>query len=518
MAKIKILDTTLRDGAQSKDIAFSASDKLKIAKLLDEFGVSYIEAGNPFSNPKDLEFFELASSIQFKNSKLCSFSSTRRKNIAVEDDVAIATLLKVNTPVVAIFGKSWDLHIKEILHTTAEENLHMIRDTISYLKAKGKEVIFDAEHFFDGYNSNSEYALEVLRVAILAGADSVCLCDTNGGILPHELSKIVAHVVATFPSAEIAIHTHNDSGCAVANSLMAINAGATGVQGTFIGFGERCGNADLSTIIPNLILKYKLDCDGDLAKLVSTATLIAEISNIKLESSKPYVGSAAFAHKAGMHVDGVLKNPATFEHIPPETVGNKREFLVSEVAGKNTVLQRIRKYLPNATKHSAQLSEITQELKKLEHYGYHYEAADASFELMIKKALNKYTPHFNLVFYKVIEDYPTVKGEYGSNAMIKIDVGGQSQLTAASGNGPVNALDLALRNALAVFYPSIKEMQLTDYKVRVIDQNSNTAAKVRVLIECSDKEDIWNTIGVSEDIIEASLNALIDAIEYKLGR
>ncbi len=518
MTKIKILDTTLRDGLQSKDITFSVSDKIKITKLLDEFGVSYIEAGNPISNPKDLEFFELAQNLTLKNAKLCAFSSTRRKNTLVQDDKSLQTLLSVNTPVVCIFGKTWDFHVTEILNATLEENLLMIKDTISYIKGFDKEVIFDAEHFFDGYKNNSEYALKVIQTAIDAGANSICLCDTNGGMLPLQLSDIVKTVSKKFPNIEIGLHAHNDSGCAVANSIMAIECGATQIQGTFLGFGERCGNADLSTIIPNIILKQKLSCDGNLLNLVQTANMIAEIANIKVESFKPYVGGAAFAHKAGMHVDGVLKNATTFEHVPPQSVGNKREFLISEVSGKNTVLQRIKKFAPDINKASPELIKITDELKTLEHYGYQFEAADASFELLIQKSLGKFTPHFNLVFYKAFEDYPTVEGELSANAMIKVDVNGQSEITAASGSGPVNALDIALRKALAVFYPSIKQMHLTDYKVRVIDQNSDTAAKVRVLIESSDNKSVWSTVGVSDDIIEASLKALVDAIEYKLSK
>lgn len=515
--KIKILDTTLRDGLQGEEIAFSVSDKLNIVRLLDEFGVSYIEAGNPASNPKDCMFFEQAATLSLKNSKLCAFGSTRRKDIQACEDSNLNALVQANTQVVVIFGKAWDWHVSEVLKATLEENLLMISDTIRYLKQFEKEVIFDAEHFYDGFCANREYAIKVVETAISAGADVVCLCDTNGGILPTKLYSITKEITTQFETSEFAIHAHNDSGCAIANSLMAVEAGITQVQGTFIGFGERCGNSDLSTIIPNIVLKEGIACDGDLTKLCSIATAISEISNSKLEKNRPYIGKGAFAHKAGMHIDGVLKNPATFEHINPEAVGNRRRFLLSEVSGRGMVLEKIKPYAPTLEKGSPELETIIEKLKILEHFGYQFEAADASFELLVKKITGTYQKHFSLVLYKTIGDFPVPEGECSASAMIKIEVDGKTEITAEQGNGPVNALDKALRKALVVFYPSISTMQLSDYKVRVLEQNAATAAKVRVLIESTDGAATWTTIGVSNDIIEASLSALIDSIEYKLG-
>jgi len=515
--KITILDTTLRDGLQSGEISFSVNDKLKVAKILDDFGVSYIEGGNPGSNPKDLEFFAEIKNIELKNAKICAFGSTRRKDELAENDLNMQNLLKAETDCVVIFGKSSIKHVTDILKTTPENNLEMVADSIKYLKSLGKEVIFDAEHFYDGFKQDSAYAMKVIKVAAESGADSVCLCETNGGMLPFEIFEITSAVVNAFPNVEISAHMHNDSGCAVANTLMAVKAGAVGVQGTFIGFGERCGNADLSSIIPNIALKMGLPCDGDLHKLMDSANKIAETANIILEHNRPFVGRSAFAHKAGMHVDGVLKDPSSFEHIVPEKVGNERKFLVSEVGGKSAVLEKIKPFAPDVAKDSEELPRIVKKLKDLEHFGFQYEAADASFELLVKQMLGRHKSYFDVVFYKTSGEFPPPNDDMTASAMIKVNVGDKSEMTAASGNGPVNALDLALRKALTVFYPNLNNMYLSDYKVRVIEQSFATSAKVRVLIESRDDHHTWTTIGVSEDIIGASLQALIDSIEYKLA-
>lgn len=515
--RISVLDSTLRDGAQGEEISFSVSDKLAIVKALDNFGVTYIEAGNPGSNPKDLEFFEKIADVPLKNARLCAFGSTRRKDRTADTDENIAAVMKAGTSAVSIFGKSWDLHVTEILKASYEENLSMISDTVRYFKSHGKEVIFDAEHFFDGYLANPDYAMSVLEAAVSAGADVICLCDTNGGTLPMNVFSIAKEVCGRFDVA-VGIHTHNDSDCAVANSLMAVEAGIVHVQGTFIGFGERCGNADLSSIIPAVSLKAGITCDGNLSLLSDTAARIAEISNVTIRNNKPYIGKSAFSHKAGMHIDGVIKNSLSFEHIDPSVVGNKRRFLVSEIAGKQSVLQKIRLFAPELTKDSPELPKIVKTLKEMEHFGYQFEAADASFELLARKVMNTYSPHFKVIMFKTIGEFPAPEGEMQATATIKIEVDGKTEITAAMGRGPVNALDIALRKALTVFYPELNDMQLTDYKVRVLDEKEATAAKVRVLIESTDKNSTWSTIGVSEDIIQASLIALTDSIEYKLSK
>jgi len=516
MKKVCIYDSTLRDGAQAQGISFTVMDKLKIVEALDDLGISYVEAGNPGSNPKDLEFFQRAKKLNLKHSKIAAFGSTRRVNIKVEDDPNVKSLLTADTPTVTIFGKSWDFQVLNILRTTLDENLRMIFDTISFFKKCNKEVIFDAEHFFDGYMSNREYAMKSLQAAYDAGADCLCLCDTNGGTFPLNIQKITSEVVNRFDIA-IGIHTHNDNGMAVANSIIAVEAGAIQVQGTVNGFGERCGNANLCTIIPNLQLKMKYSCipEENMVKLTHTARYVSEIANVIHDEKSPYVGKSAFAHKAGMHADAVLKNSVAYEHVNPELVGNKRTFLMSEVAGRSAVLHIIKGVDSSITKDSPETAIILERLKELEHEGYQYEGAESSFELEVRKLLGKYHSFFKLREFKVIIDEPSVE-ERNSAAMIKIEVDGQEEITAADGDGPVNALDKAVRKALERFYPQIKEMKLTDYKVRVLDSNSATAAKVRVLIESTDGKEVWTTIGVSTDIVEASWKALVDSIEYKL--
>jgi len=513
---IDIFDSTLRDGAQAEGISFSVEDKLKIVKALDDLGIAYIEAGNPGSNPKDIEFFERMKTITLKSAKLTAFGSTRRKNISVEEDKNVQPLLDAGTPVVTIFGKAWDFHVTEIIRTTLEENERMVLETLSFFKKMGKEVIFDAEHFFDGYIANPEYAFRVLKAAVEGGADCLVLCDTNGGCFPNTVYEVVKKVRETF-KIKIGIHAHDDCGMAVANSIMAVEAGAEHVQGTYIGFGERCGNANLSTVIPNLQIKKGLYCitEDKLRDLTYTARKIAEISNISLNRRMPYVGNSAFAHKGGMHIDGVSKATASFEHIDPELVGNKRRFLMSEVSGRNTILEKIRELNPSIDKNSSETETIINKLKELEHQGYQFEGAESTFELVIRKQLGKYKPFFELEKFKLMTEQPTQNGSSAS-ALIKVKVDGKSEITAAEGIGPVHALDRALRKALEVFYPELSNVYLTDFKVRVIDSQKATAAKVRVLIESTDGETSWTTMGVSTDIIEASWIALVDSIEYKL--
>ncbi|NLO99949.1 MAG: citramalate synthase [Clostridiaceae bacterium] len=513
---IDIFDSTLRDGAQAEGISFSVEDKLKIVRTLDDLGVSYIEAGNPGSNPKDIEFFEKVRTISLKSAKLTAFGSTRRRDISVEEDKNVQSLIDAHTPVVAIFGKAWDFHVTKIIKTTLEENEKMVFETLSYFKKKGKEVIFDAEHFFDGYKANPEYAFRVLKAAVEGGADCLVLCDTNGGCFPSTVYDLVKKVKETF-KIKVGIHAHNDCGMAVANSIMAVEAGAEHVQGTYIGFGERCGNANLSTIIPNLQIKKGLNCipEDKLKNLTYSARKIAEISNISLSKREPYVGNSAFAHKGGMHIDGVCKASESFEHINPELVGNKRRFLMSEVSGRNTILEKIRELNPAIKKDSSETEAIINRLKQLEHQGYQFEGAESTFELVIRKQLGKYKPFFELEKFKLMTEQPTQNGSSAS-ALIKVKVDGKSEITAAEGDGPVHALDRALRKALEVFYPELSCVYLTDFKVRVIDSQSATAAKVRVLIESTDGETSWTTVGVSTDIIEASWIALVDSIEYKL--
>lgn len=514
---IKIFDSTLRDGAQGHGISFSIEDKMKIVRLLDDMNVDYIEAGNPGSNPKDLEFFNMIKDIKLKHSKIVAFGSTRRPNITPDEDKNLKDLISAECDIVVVFGKSWDFQVTDIIKTTLDENIEMIKDTIKYLSDKGKKVIFDAEHFYDGYKANKEYAMKTIKSAEQAGAISVVLCDTNGGMLSNEIAEITKEVSNNI-SIEIGIHSHNDMGMAVANSVIAIQSGASQVQGTFVGIGERCGNANLSSIIP--ILKLKLGCDvlenKELSDLTKTARAISEICNITLDDQSPFVGNSAFAHKGGMHIDAVTKAPKSYEHIDPAAVGNKRRFLVSEVSGKSTILQEIRKVFPNVSKNDEAVQKITDRLKELEYEGYQFEGAEGSVELIIRKMVGKYKPFFKLNHFKIIGEQPYNSEVFSSTAVINITVDGQTEMTAAEGEGPVNALDKAIRKALEVFYPELKQTRLVDYKVRVLDSECATGAKVRVLIESTDGLDNWSTVGVSRDVIQASWIALVDSIEYKL--
>jgi 2-isopropylmalate synthase len=511
-----MFDSTLRDGAQGEGISFSLEDKLKILTRLDAFGVDFVEAGNPGSNPKDLEFFKRAETLGLKT-KLVAFGSTKRSKIAPEDDDNLNALLTANTQHIAIFGKSWDMHVEKILRVPLEENLEMIERTISYLVKLGKSVMFDAEHFFDGYAKNPEYALSALEAAAFAGADWLVLCDTNGGAMPMDIFEITKRVLPLF-KLPIGIHCHNDCGMAVANSIMAVLAGAVQVQGTFFGFGERCGNASLSAVIPNLMLKMGVSCIGNdkLPMLTGTARYLAEVANISINDREPYIGNAAFAHKGGMHGDGVFKAAKSFEHIDPAEVGNERRMLVSEYAGRSVILPALQFIDPSLKRDSEETARILKKLKEMEHEGYHFEGAEASLSIIIRKQLGRYKPFFELVSLKIMGEQPYSEGESAS-ALIKVKVDGRTEITAAEGAGPVNALDKALRKALEVFYPQLSAVHLTDYKVRV-NGGSATASKVRVLIESGDGAHRWTTVGVSGDIIEASWIALVDSIEYKLIR
>ena len=525
---VNILDSTLRDGSQGEGISFSVQDKLHIVQALDELGVKYIEAGNPGSNPKDLEFFEEAKKLSLQNSQIVAFGATRRKGITCEEDSNLQSLLYAGTQTVVIFGKSWDFQVTDILKATLEENLAMIKETVEFLVANGRNVIYDAEHFFDAWYANPEYTMKTLKAAVEGGANILALCDTKGGTMPMEILKATTAVTSEFSGVktpqglpvEIGIHTHNDAGLAVANSLMAVEAGASHIQGTLLGFGERTGNANLSSIISNLELKMNVPClpEGKLKLLTSVCKQVAEVSNLPLENGMPYVGSNAFAHKAGMHIDAVTKNPVAYEHVSPESVGNDRVFLMSEVAGRATILEKIRKFDSGITKDNPVVSEIVTKMKEMEHNGYQFEGAEGSFELMVRKIIGKYRPFFKLHYYKTIGEQPRIDGLLCSFAQLKIEVDGQLAVTAGEGDGPVHALDTALRSALEKFYPTVSSIRLTDYKVRVLDSKSATGAKVRVLIETTDGLDIWTTVGVSTDIIEASWLALVDSFEYKLIR
>ncbi|SFC83184.1 citramalate synthase [Clostridium uliginosum] len=514
---VKIFDSTLRDGAQGQGISFSLEDKIKIVKILDEAQVDYIEAGNPGSNPKDMEFFKQIKNVKLNYSNIVAFGSTRRQKSKVEDDKNLKNLLLAGTDVVVIFGKSCDIQVTDILKTSLEENLNMIKDTIAYLCKEGKKVIFDAEHFYDGYKSNKDYAISTLKFAQESGAEVVTLCDTNGGTLPEEIKNITEDVMNQLV-IDVGVHTHNDMGMAVANTIMAVNVGAKHVQGTFIGIGERCGNANLSTIIPILKLKLGHDIidDKQLANLTKISRYIAEICNITLQDQSPFVGNSSFAHKGGMHIDAVTKSPKSYEHINPEVVGNRRRFLVSEVSGKSTIFQEVKKIFPSISKDNNEVQKITDKLKELEYEGYQFEGAEGTVELVIRKTIGKYKPFFKLNHFKIIGEQPYNSEKFISTAVINITVDGKNEMTAAEGEGPVNALDKAIRKALEVFYPELKAVRLVDYKVRVLDSESATEAKVRVLIESTDGIENWSTVGVSRDVIQASWIALVDSIEYKL--
>lgn len=513
---IKLYDTTLRDGNQALGISLTLSDKLRITEKLDELGIHYIEGGWPnATNTVDTEFYQKVGNLNLK-AKIAAFGSTRRPGKDASGDPFLLQLVKTETQVATIFGKSWDLHVTHVIGTTLEENLKMIDDSIRFLKKYFDEVIYDAEHFFNGYKVNPQYALKTLKAAQDAGADCIVLCDTNGGMLPDDILSIFNEVKPLL-TTDIGVHMHNDAGCADANSCLAATAGATHIQGTFNGLGERCGNANLCTIIPNLQMKrgFKLLTEQQLSMLTSVSVFIAEIANMTHNVRLPYVGEAAFSHKAGAHADGVRKVRQSFEHVIPEAVGNVRQFVVSDQAGASTMLEKLSTIRPGIDKKDPDVKNLLLKIKKLEAEGYQFEAADGSFELLARKILDHFQEPFQVKGFRVIEE-KRENGEVFSEATIKIQEGDQFEHTAAEGEGPVNALDNALRKALVKFYPSLKSVRLEDFKVRVLDGRDGTESKVRVLIESSDGSSRWGTVGVSKNIIEAAWFALIDSLKYKL--
>ncbi len=515
-AALEIYDTTLRDGAQAEDVSFSAEDKVRVAQKLDELGVQYIEGGWPGANPKDIEFFRMIKTLPLQHATVVAFGSTRKASNPVQKDANLQALLGAETQTITLFGKSWSLHVTDALGISLAKNLELIGDSVQYLREKGRRVFYDAEHFFDGYKANPEYALATLRKAVEAGAERVILCDTNGGTMPWEIREICDTVRRECP-VPLGIHAHNDCEMAVANSLVAIETGIVQVQGTINGIGERCGNANLCSIIPNLQLKMKRPALGrKLAHLKDVSGFVTEIANLMPNKHQPYVGDSAFAHKGGVHIHAVLKNPATYEHVIPSEVGNRQRMLVSDYAGRSGLLEKVEAYGISLTKNHAKLQELVDTLKERESQGYQFEGAEGSFELLMRKAMGTHKPSFQLLGFRVIVEKKQEDGAPLSEATVMVKVGDAVEHTAAVGAGPVNALDHALRKALEKFYPQLREVKLLDYKVRVLSASKGTESRVRVLIESGDHKDKWGTVGVSENIMEASWQALADSIEYKL--
>ncbi len=515
MSHIQLYDTTLRDGTQREGISLSLDDKLKIAARLDAFGMDYIEGGWPGSNPKDVEFFRRAPSLGLSHARLAAFGSTRRKNTRPADDANIDALLSAETPVVTLVGKSWELHVVDVLETTAAENLAMIEESIAYCKSQGKEVIYDAEHFFDGYRANPDYALATVEAAARGGADCVVLCDTNGGSLPWDVGEIVGRVAGRLGNTPLGIHTHDDGGCGVANSLAAVRAGAIQVQGTVNGYGERVANANLSTIIPDLQLKMGYDCVSPerLAGLTELSRYVAELANLTHDDHLPYVGASAFAHKGGIHVAAMLKHPDSYQHIDPAAVGNRQRSVVSELSGRGNLIDKIKQFDLNPE--SLDVPKVLDQIKQLEAQGFTFEGAEASVELMLRRTHPAYVPPFEMTDYWVMVQRRRGRGAI-VEATVKVRVGPKIMHTVAEGNGPVNALDAALRQALTGVFPQISGVRLADYKVRILDGENNTAATTRVLIETRQGARRWSTVGASPNIIDASWRALADSMEYAL--
>ncbi|HET9101824.1 MAG TPA: citramalate synthase [Solirubrobacteraceae bacterium] len=514
-AAVELCDVTLRDGMQGEGMSLSAGEKLRLAHRLDALGIGLIEAGFPSSNPKELELFELLGRERFSHAEITAFGMTRRRDVEASADPALRILAECFAPVCTIVGKTWSLHLEKVVRVDPEENLRMIAESVAFLAAEGKRVIYDAEHFFDAFAEDPDYALRCLRAAVEAGACTVVCCDTNGGTLPDGIAQAMQRVVGELGSAgaTIGIHCHDDAGCGVANSLAAVLAGATHVQGTINGYGERCGNANLVSIIPNLQLKLGRPCltDAQLGELTATAHYVAELLNFTPDPDAPYVGRNAFAHKGGMHVAGVNTDPATFEHIAPETVGNHREMLISELSGRGTVLNRAR--AAGIELSDAAASEVIEQVKAREHAGYHYEAADGSFELLLRKHTGDYEPLFRLESWRAIVE-KRADGRVETEATIKIWVDGERYVRTAEGNGPVNALDRALREALVEIHPHLADIELVNFKVRILDETKGTGAVTRVLLDASDGDRVWGSIGVSENVIEASWEALVDSLEF----
>ncbi|MBA4064564.1 MAG: citramalate synthase [Isosphaera sp.] len=514
MSRVFVYDTTLRDGSQGEGVNFSLQDKLLLTRRLDEIGVDYVEGGYPLSNPKDAEYFRAVRELPLRHAKVCAFGMTRRKNSPPETDTCLKALLDAETPVVTIVGKTWDFHVTDVLGTTLDENLRMIADSVAFCRAAGREVFYDAEHFFDGYRANPGYALRTLAAAAGGGASVVILCDTNGGTMPERVAEVVA-VVRRELGCAVGIHCHNDCDLAVANTLAAVRAGATQVQGTVNGIGERCGNVDLVSVVANLALKYGYEvlAPDSLSRLTETSRYVYELANMNFRPGQPFVGQSAFAHKGGMHTHAVAKDPTTYEHVRPEAVGNERRILVSELSGHSTILAKTTKY--QVTHDKALMTKILTRVQDLENEGYEFEAAEASFDLLVKRQAGLYRPWFSRVAYRVDIDAGW-DGVVTTEATVKVQVDGKAEHTVSDGDGPVNALDGALRKALLPHFPRLAEMQLVDYKVRVVNARAGTAARVRVVIESRDGADVWGTVGVSENVVEASWLALSDSFEYKL--
>ncbi len=517
MSKIIIYDTTLRDGAQTEGISFSVDDKLRITQRLDQLGVDYVEGGWPGANPKDIEFFKRIKKIKLTHARITAFGSTRHRAQTAESDPNLQLLLAADVPGITLFGKSWDLHVSKVLEISLEENLELIYDSLNYLVSKVDEVIYDAEHFFDGYKANPEYAIKTLKAAESAKAKYLVLCDTNGGTLPDEIGQIIDHVKREI-STPLGIHTHNDAGLAVASSLVAIKHGVQHIHGTINGYGERCGNANLCVVIPNIKLKLKLDCisDEQLTQLTEISWFVSDLANLRHLPRQPYVGESAFAHKGGVHVSAVQKVARSYEHTQPELVGNKRKVLISDQSGQGAIVYKAKEYGLDLTKNTPEVRKLLSEVKQRELDGFQFEGAEGSFELMVKKAKGLHKKLFELIGFRVIVERREHDQEALAEATIKIRTPWGVEQTAADGDGPVDALNCALRKALEKFYPSIKEVKLIDYKVRIINEHEGTGAKTRVLLESEDEENSWSTVGVSTNIIEASWQALVDSIEYKL--
>lgn len=517
MERIKIYDTTLRDGMQTEGVSFSVEDKLAIARRLDELGVDYVEGGYPASGPKETQFFAEVTKLGLRNCKIVAFGSTRKASVKVDDDASLNSIVACKAPAATIVGKSWDLHVTSVLNCSLDENIKLCAESIQFLKKHGLETIFDAEHFYDGYKANPEYATKVLRAVAEARADAIVLCDTNGGTMPNDVYNITKVVCNLLSPLTIGIHTHNDCDCATASTIAAVHAGARHVQGTMNGLGERCGNANLCTVIPNLAFKmgFSVLTPEKIKSLTEASRFIFEICNLTPLMNMPYVGESAFAHKAGLHVDGLRKNKRTYEHINPELVGNERRFLISELSGKSNILAELEK--AKITEDWKLARKILTRVQELENQGYQFESADASFDLLIRKIMGTYKPAFELIRYTTKVEKRN-SGELITEATVKLKVGDKIEHVVGEGDGPVNALDAALRRSLENFYPSIKDVHLIDYKVRVVNAREGTAARVRVIIESRDKTDIWGTVGVSENIIEASWQALVDSVEYKLQK
>ena len=515
---VTLYDTTLRDGTQREGMSLSVDDKLRIAARLDDLGVHYIEGGFPGSNPKDIEFFERAKSLKLTTAVITAFGTTCRKGVAAAEDDGLRALLDTECAALCIFGKSWDLHVTEALGATLDENLRMVRDSVAHLKAAGRTVFFDAEHFFDGYTANAAYALDVCRTAAGAGADAVVLCDTNGGTLPQVVARVVREVADALPGVTLGIHAHNDGACAVANSLVAVDAGCTHVQGTVNGYGERAGNADLISIIAGLVLKMGDDCisHDQLRLLTEVSHFIAETANVAPNPHQPYVGASAFAHKGGVHASAAARLPEAYEHIDPARVGNLARVVVSELAGRASLTMKAAELGIDLTSDQGTVARVLDGIKDLEHQGYSFETADASLEVMLKKELGTYEPFFTLESFRCLME-KREDGRVMTEATVKIHVGGHRFIATAEGNGPVNALDGALRIAIGEFYPALADIELTDFKVRVLDEKKGTGAVTRVLIESGDGEKSWGTVGVSENIIEASWEALVDSVDFGLS-